>query len=170
MSAMPPADSAPLFEAVIVPHRSLSARARRTLIMVIGAACLVSSTVFAIVGAWPVGGFAGAEWLLAIYLIRLNARAARGSEVLLLSPDALRISRTTPKCARSERVLSPAWLRVSLHERPGRVPALLLRAHGVEEEVGASLGEAEKRDLADALSHALDRWRHPVFDNPQLRE
>jgi hypothetical protein len=37
-------------------------------------------------------------------------------------------------------------------------------------EVGASLGEHEKRDLAEALRDALDRWRHPRFDNPQLRE
>ena len=37
-------------------------------------------------------------------------------------------------------------------------------------EVGAELGEAEKRDLAEALNLALHRHRNPVFDNPQLRE
>ena len=33
---------------------------------------------------------------------------------------------------------------------------------------GASLGEPEKLDLAEALKAALHRWRNPVFDNPQL--
>ncbi len=36
-------------------------------------------------------------------------------------------------------------------------------------EVGRSLGETEKRDLAAALQEALYRWRHPRFDNAQLR-
>jgi DNA-directed RNA polymerase subunit L len=36
-------------------------------------------------------------------------------------------------------------------------------------EVAAALGEAEKRDLANALTEALYRVKHPVFDNPQLR-
>ena len=37
-------------------------------------------------------------------------------------------------------------------------------------EVGALLGEDQKRDLAEALGAALRRCREPVFDNPQLRE
>jgi hypothetical protein len=37
-------------------------------------------------------------------------------------------------------------------------------------EVGAALGEAEKRQLATALLQALERQRNPLFDNPQLRD
>jgi hypothetical protein len=39
----------------------------------------------------------------------------------------------------------------------------------LEEEVGAQLGEEEKRDLAAALGAAMERWRNPVFDNEQLK-
>ena len=54
-------------------------------------------------------------------------------------------------------------------KRAFRVPALWLQSRGRRMEVAAELGEAEKRQLADALRAALHRWRNPVFDNPQLR-
>jgi hypothetical protein len=42
-------------------------------------------------------------------------------------------------------------------------------AHGVREEIGATLGEEEKRDLWSALRHSLYQLRNPSFDNPQLQ-
>ena len=45
-----------------------------------------------------------------------------------------------------ERVLPVGWLNAMLEEPPGRVPRLLLVAHGVREEIATALGEAEKRD------------------------
>jgi uncharacterized membrane protein len=159
-----------LFEAVIVPHRSLSRRGLTLLLGAIAVLCCVNAAVFISVGAWPVGGFTGVELLLAAVLFRLNATAARASEMLLLTPDALRIVRSDPKGHRREQVLSPAWLTVRLEERPGRVSGLWLGAGGVREEIGRSLGEEEKRDLAKALAEALHRWRNPRFDNAQLRD
>ncbi|HET9018991.1 MAG TPA: DUF2244 domain-containing protein [Acetobacteraceae bacterium] len=159
-----------LFEAMIVPHRSLSRRGLRLLLAGIGAICVANVVVFSRLHAWPVCGFAGGELVLAAVLLRLNALGAKASELLLLTPDALRVVRTDPKGRREERVLSPAWLNVEVEERPGRVPALWVGSHGVREELGRVLGEAEKRDLARALAEALHRWRNPVFDNPQLAE
>jgi uncharacterized membrane protein len=67
-------------------------------------------------------------------------------------------------------VLPSGWLSVSLQERDGRVPRLVLNGHRISEEIGRALGDREKRDLAGCLSRALHRARNPVFDNPQLRE
>lgn len=167
---MTEATEAALFEAVIVPHRSLSRRALNGLILAIAVLCCINASIFIHLGAWPVGGFTGVELLLAAFLIRLNAHAARGSEMVLLSPAGLRIVRTTPKGQREERLLAANWLQVSLRETPGRVPSLLLVAHGVREEIARALGEEDKRSLALALEDALHRWRNPVFDNAQLRE
>ena len=50
------------------------------------------------------------------------------------------------------------------------MPALLLVARDTREEIGASLGEPQKRELAQALAAALHRLRQPCFDNPQLRD
>lgn len=157
------------FEAVIIPHRSLTRAGLQWLVAFI---CVLSTAISLglwFIGAWPVIGFNGAEIALAIVLLRRNARASRASELLLLSDDGLRVVRTDMAGRRVERTLQSAWLRADLEERAGRAPALWLSDRGTRMEVGAELGEAEKRDLAIALKAALHRHRNPRFDNPQLR-
>lgn len=153
-----------------MPHRSLSRRGLRVLLGVIALVCTVNAAVFVSIGAWPVGGFTGVELLLAALLLRLNATSARASEMVLLTEEALRIVRTDPKGRRVEQVLAPAWLTVTLEDRPGHVSGLWLSLRGRHVEIARSLGEAEKRDLANALTEALHRWRNPRFDNPQLAD
>jgi uncharacterized membrane protein len=161
-------DSATVFEAVIVPHRSLSPRGLAILMAVLAALCGLIGLRFWLVGAWPVACFGVGEIGLAILLLRLNASRARASELILLSEDWLRIVRTDSRGQRDERVLAVGWLNALLEEPPGQVPRLLLVAHGVREEIATALGEAEKRDLSKALTDALYRLRNPRFDNPQL--
>ena len=159
-----------LFEAAIVPHRSLSPRGLRILTFAIGFLCGLTVLRFVLIRAWPVIGFSVVEIGVAIWLLRINARQTRASELVLLYGSALRIVRTNRLGQRSEVALPTAWLGVLLEEAAGRVPKLLLVTHGVREEIAAELGEAEKRDLASALRDARHRMRSPVFDNPQLRE
>ena len=127
-----------------------------------------TSTLFWWLGAWPVAGFNGVEIATALLLLRHNARAVRSNEVILLSPSSLRIIRTDRNGNRTEQDMPPAWLRMELQERPGRVPGLYLLSRGTRIEIAASLGEPEKLDLARALEDALHRWRNPRFDNRQL--
>lgn len=160
---------APSFEALITPHRSLGPAGLRRLIAFILTLSAVISTVLWFAGAWPVIGFNGAEITLAIVLLRRNARQRHSSERLLLSGSGLRVLRTDPAGRQRERILQGAWLNAVLQERPGRTPTLLLVHRGHQLEVGADLGETEKRHLAEALRAALYRQRNPVFNNPQLR-
>ena len=162
------ATEASLFEAMIVPHRSLTGRGLRRLIALISGLCALTAFRFWLIGAWPVVVFSIAEVGLAVLLLQVNARRARSSEMILLTDRTLRIVRTTAGGRRQERALAPTWLNVALEESPGRAPRLVLVARGVREEVGASLGEAERRDLAHALTEALHRARNPRFNNPQL--
>jgi len=121
-------------------------------------------------GAWPVLPFGVLEVGIVLLMLRANTRQARSSELILLNESELRIIRTEPSGQRREKVLPSGWLAVSLQEREGRVPRLVLSRHGVSEEIGRALGEVEKRSLAASLKRALHRARNPVFDNPQLRE
>jgi uncharacterized membrane protein len=161
-------DGATVFEAVIVPHRSLTPRGLAILIVVLATLCGLVGLRFWLIGAWPVACFGAVEIGLAAFLLLLNARGAHASELLILSEHALRIVRTDRRGQRNESVLPVGWLNALLEELPGRVPRLLLVAHGVREEVAKSLGEAEKRDLSAALAQALHQLRNPRFDNPQL--
>jgi uncharacterized membrane protein len=166
----PPATIEPaLFEAVITPHRSLSTRGLHILIGAIIAVSAGTSSVFWLLGAWPVIGFTGAEVALVIVLLRRHAQDARSSELLQLRHETMRIVRTDPQGRQQECRLDPSWMRVVLRERPGRVSALLLTSRTTEQEVASTLGEDEKRDLAEALKLAIENWRNPVFDNAQLR-
>lgn len=158
------------FEAMVVPHRSMGRRGLRwltgTLLVLSGGVSL--GLWYA--GAWPVIGFTGAEFMLIAWLLRRHAKEVRRTEMLLLSEQGLRVVRTDGDGRRWEQVLSSGWLRAGLEERQGRAPALMVHSQGAQLEVGAALGEQEKRHLAAALSTALDRQRNPVFDNPQLRD
>ena len=90
---------------------------------------------FWLLGAWPVAAFSAVEIGIAIFLLRLNARRARASELVLLSEDVLRVVRTDRTGRRQERVLPAAWLNAVLEEPPGRVPTLVLVTRGVREEI-----------------------------------
>jgi uncharacterized membrane protein len=158
-----------LFQAEVTPHRSLSARGARRIIVFVCTVSLCTTTLFWHLGAWPIAGFNGAEITLAAVLLNMHRLSARQREVLQLSEASLRIVSTDARGQASERILPSGWLNVVLAERPGRVPGLFLSASGQLVEVAAALGEAEKRDLADALKEAIYRVKHPVFDNPQLR-
>jgi uncharacterized membrane protein len=162
-------DGALLFEAVIVPHRSLSPRGLRVLLGVIAGSCALIALRFWLVGAWPVIGFSIVEVGVAALLLWLNATSARASELVLLSERTVRIIRTDAKGAREERTLPAGWVNVGLEEAPGRVPRLVLNVHRRREEIGRVLGEPQKRELATALGEALHRARNPRFDNPQLQ-
>src|ERR1700722_11923198 len=164
-----------MFEAEVKPHRSLS---RRGLWFVIAGMCLASlfvTSLMALLGAWPVIGFNGADLLLALVLIWLNVRAARARETIRLSETELSVLWCDASGRQTLMSLSPAWANVVLEERAGTVPKLLLTSRGTLTtrgtscEVARQLGETEKRDLAAALGRALYRWRNPRFDNPQLR-
>jgi uncharacterized membrane protein len=170
MSSGAPTAEPLLFEAVILPHRSLTARGRAWLI---GLICLLGTLTafrFWLIGAWPVIAFSAIEIGIAVLLLWVNTRQARSSELVLLNQAALRVVRTTAAGQREERTFSPTWLNVVLEERPGRVPGLLLVSRGVREEIGTTLGEVERRDLARALSEALHFARNPRFNNPQLQD
>ena len=158
-----------LFRAELVPHRSLSARGLNLLLLAVCILCGLNALTFVLLGAWPVAGFTGIELLLAAILFRVNARGAKSVEIISLSYDGLTVLRIAPDGAKRQATLQPAWLRLSLEDRPGRAPVLFVRERQRQIELARDLGEAEKRSLAAALALALERLRNPVFDNPQLR-
>jgi uncharacterized membrane protein len=165
-----PSETAPLFEALVTPHQSLSRRGHWILLLVVAFVGAVIGLRFWLLGAWPVLGFSVVEIGGAVLVFQLFTRRFRSSELVLLYEDRLRLVRTTSAGKRQEKTLSTAWLNVVLEEAPGRVPTLLVAGRGVREQIGAALGEDERRDLGAALRDALHRARHPVFDNPQLRD
>src|ERR1700748_1522277 len=78
-----------LFDAVLTPHRSLSLRGFTLLMAPAGLIGFGFGAAFILLGAWPVFGFCGVEWLLFYVFFRLNYRAARQQERLRLTAQGL---------------------------------------------------------------------------------
>lgn len=153
------------FDAVLHPHRSLSPLGFRLLMAASAAGLFAVGLLFWQMGAWPVIGFCGLEFVLLYGAFRLNYRAARAYERLRLSDDGLEISRVRPDGAVS-RVwrLQPNWLRIDIDIPPEHDSQLILSSHGRRMVVGSFLTPDERLELAEALREALNRWRaapHP---------
>jgi uncharacterized membrane protein len=149
----------PQFEALLYPHRSLSHRG--FLVLTIGTFVIVASYggLFLILGAWPIFGFLGAEWLLFWWLLRTHFRGDRRAERIRLYADRLVLQQIDAKGRVAESTFEPYWLQIVLKERGFEDPALLLRSHGRAVEIGTFLGAGERRQFARELQTVLTRWR-----------
>ncbi len=76
------------FDASLHPHRSLSPFGFKLLISGIAVCMFVVALVFASLGAWPIIGFCGTEFLLIYVMFKLNYKAARGYERVRLSDSS----------------------------------------------------------------------------------
>lgn len=143
------------------PHRSLSKRGFRLLMIALGGLMALIGTLFFVLGAWPVIGFLGLEILVVWMAFRMNYNAARRRETLAASRDKFRIERTAPNGTTEIEELPTPWLKARLEEtadsgesRPGR---LVVSAHGKEAEIGAFLHDAEKQELLPEINAMLDK-------------
>ena len=154
-----------LFDAVITPHRSLSPRGFAILMLAIGGVSFATGVAFVAMGAWPVCGFFGLDVALIYWAFRLNYRAARAVEHVLLTRDALTIRRLDHRGRGIEITMQPYWLRVEVAGEE-MAEEIRLTSHGEMYTVGAWLSPAERAAFADALGDALRILREP----PHLAE
>lgn len=147
------------FNAVIVPHRSLSLRGFIILIAVIAAANFAAGAWFMAKGAWPVFGFCALEVFAVWWAFRVNYRAARAYETVQLSEGELRVRRVDAKGRTKAVSLQPYWVRLALSEAPDSSTKLHLVSHGRKVEVAAELSPPERADFANALDRALAKLK-----------
>jgi uncharacterized membrane protein len=105
----------------------------------------------ALLGAWPVLPFAGAELLALVWCFHHVSRHAGDFERLSMDDDKVIVESHEP--GRDKRVeLSAYWARVVVDCMPdGGCRRLALRSHGREVEFGRHLGSEERLDLARQL-------------------
>src|SRR5690606_19185591 len=148
------------FNAVILPHRSLSLRGFLILMAVITASNFTAGSLFMAKGAWPVFFFCMAEVAAVWWAFRMNYRAARACETVQLSDHELRVRRIDAKgrvaCATS---FQPSWVRPALTEAPASSTRLHLTSHGRSVDVAAALSSPERADFAHALEIALAKMK-----------
>lgn len=151
----PPLDEA-LFEDTLTPHRSLSPRGFRILMLATFAATTAFSVPFYLMGAWPIVGFFGLD-VAALYLaFRLNYRSARGAEHFRLTYFELFFARVGAKGQRREWRFAPAWVRLERIDDEDYGPLSLTLTHrGQSWRIGAQVGPDRKAEFAENLARAL---------------
>jgi uncharacterized membrane protein len=150
--------AAPLFDAVLRPHRSLSPLGLRLLVGAFGLACAGLGVGFWLIGAWPVAGFFGLDVALLYGALKLSMLSARRTERLRLTEHELIVRRVDPWGRVDDaRIAPPHWLRVEIDDPVRHDSQLRLVSHGRSVTVGSFLMPAERGDLARALRAALRR-------------
>jgi len=149
-----------LFDALLTPHRSLSPRGFVILMSLAALIGFAFGAAFLVMGAWPIFGFCGAEWLLFYICFRLNYRAARLRERVRLTPALLTVERCDPRGRVQSWSFQPYWLRVEMDEAALHGSELALTSHGRRLTIGSFLSPPERLDLAQALRAALVRLKN----------
>ncbi len=159
--ASPPAAGI-FFDAVLIPHRSLSPGGFWLLMALVSAASFISGMYFVLRGAWPVFGYFGLDVLLIYLAFRASYRSARLYETVRLTEEALVVERIGPAGRRARWSFQPYWLRIEMDDPPEHHSQLRLASHGRSLVVGAFLSPGERLALANALRAALKRHREGV--------
>jgi uncharacterized membrane protein len=144
-----------LLDLTLKPHRSLSPTGFAIVMGLLAFWSFIAGIVFWAVGAWPVIGFIGLDVALVYVAFRMSFARAREAEHLLLTGDALTITRIDTRGRASEVTLQPYWLRVAIEEAPGRAGRLSLTSHGRSTVVGGFLAPEERARVRDRLLAAL---------------
>jgi uncharacterized membrane protein len=157
-SDLPGMPNAPVFAAVIQPHRSLGPRQFRMLMRLCWLASAVVSIPFIVLGFWPVAGFFGLDCLVLYVAFRLNFRSGRSFEEVVLTPIELMFRRVNHQGGSREWRFNPLWTKLdreSDHEYG--LQSLCLVSRGEQVVIARELSPPERESLAEALGQALAR-------------
>ncbi|MEQ8667221.1 MAG: DUF2244 domain-containing protein [Rhodospirillales bacterium] len=158
-------DPTPLYQAVLEPHRSASARNINTAIIVFALAALPLSLIFSVIGAWPVSIFIGLDVVLLFAALRLHFWFGRSREVITITHDLLTVERIGAGGRRRTWAASPHWMKVVVTELDDDRNRLELRTRDNRTEIGRFLNADEKVALARELRGklaAFSVWRGSV--------
>jgi uncharacterized membrane protein len=149
-------NEAPVFEALLTPHRSLGRRGFALLMILFTGLCMFDGFIFLMAGAWPILGFCGLEVLLLFGAFWLNYRSGRAREEVSVSRTLLSIRKFAPSGKMTEYLFNPFWarFRVARHEEIG-ITDMQVSGEGRSTEIGAFLNPDDRESFASAFSGAL---------------
>ncbi|MGG7565409.1 DUF2244 domain-containing protein [Rhodovulum sp. DZ06] len=151
---------APIYQVVVWPHRSLSARGFR--ILMAGVAAALAFPVIPLIGtpvALGLAPFVVAAWVLLFVFIKRNYRDGRLSETLKVWPDLIHVERREPRGPVKTWEANPYWVELKLHPEQRPENYLTLRGNGRTIELGAFLSPEERLELHAELEDALHKAR-----------
>lgn len=145
----------PVFmDAMLTPHRALSARAFTILILVFVAMNSALAIVFLLQGAWPVVGFLALDVALLYIAFRINYRDGRASERVLVEADRIHLTRTDARGRSAAWHVHPTWARIET-----TAEAVIVSAGQTRLSCAAFLSPPERIQFYEALVAAIGKAR-----------
>ncbi|MEX3010975.1 DUF2244 domain-containing protein [Hoeflea sp. TYP-13] len=149
-------NEAPIFEALLTPHRSLGRNGFIILMCIMTVATVAHAFVFAVAGAWPILAFFILDLILLFGAFWLNYRAAKAREIVSVSRTDLSISKIAPSGRTRNYRFNPFWARfhVSRHDEAG-ITNMRVSGEGRSTEIGSFLNPDDRESFAKAFAGAL---------------
>ena len=156
-----------IFSARLTPHRSLNRTGFLAVMLFLSAVSFITGLVFLMMGAWPVFGFFGLDVLVIWWAFKLNFRAARASEEIVVTPSELRVRRVSHRGQVAEWTFNPLWVRLDQEvDEDFGIEHLYLISRGRRLLIAGFLGPAEKASFYNGLVEALNAARRGPTYNP----
>ena len=148
----------PVYQAELIPHRSLGAKGFKVLLTISGALSLAHVIFFLTVGAWPIMMFFGLDFVLLYGAFWLNYRAARAREQISLSRTDLSIRKIQPNGLVRESRYNPFWARLKIARHPDPdvgITSIGVFGQGHETRIAEFLYPEARERFAKELTQAL---------------
>jgi len=145
-----------IFQALLVPYRSLGPRGFTVVMAFVALVSLATSLGFLARGAWPVVGFFGLDVLLVWWAFRASFRSAKAREEVSLSRTDLAIRKISPRGVVREAHHNPFWarFRVARHEEIG-ITRMSVDSNRISTEIGGFLNPDDRESFAREFHRAL---------------
>lgn len=147
------------FHALLFPNRSLTSDGFRRVLAVVIGVNLMNAFIYFTVGAWPVAFFCGLDILIVWWAFHLSYVQGRKHERVMLTDDALWVSRVLPSGHETRWKLNPFWARVEFDRPAKHETQLRVIEKGRTLIIGSFLSPKERDELAEALQQALAKAR-----------
>lgn len=148
-----------LLDLKLYPQRSLKPEHFSKLLLILIAICTLASIRFVIAGAWPVVLFLGLDVLALWFAFFLSYRRGRIFETVQLSDTDLIIGKSDASGRFSSMRFEPYWAKVSIRTVGGDANILTISHHDKCVELGSFLVPHERREVANAIRDAVERWK-----------
>ncbi|WP_375311854.1 DUF2244 domain-containing protein [Bradyrhizobium sp. A5] len=156
-----------IFSARLTPHRSLNRTGFLAVMLFLSAVSFVTGLVFLMMGAWPVFGFFGLDVLVIWWAFKVNFRAARASEEIVVTPSELRVRRVSHRGQVVEWAFNPLWVRLDMEvDEDFGIEHLYLISRGRRLRIAGFLGPQEKASFYNGLVEALNAAKRGPTYNP----
>ncbi|MBK8457980.1 MAG: DUF2244 domain-containing protein [Phyllobacteriaceae bacterium] len=155
-----PNPDAPIFDALLTPHRSLGRTGFLILMGAMLAAWAVVGAVTLAHGQWPVAGFFGLDVVALYAAFRWTYYTGRAREEVTLSRTRLAIRQIAPSGKAREHHFNPFWTRFRVERHPEiGVTAMTVSGHGRRVGVGGFLNPGDRESFSAAFQLALAQAR-----------